>query len=245
MLETLNGSQLVVLLLCGFLIGFSKTGVPGLGLVVAPLMAWIFPARISTALVLPALIIADIMTVAYYRRHAVWPHLIRLIPWVVIGIVAGWRIMAVINDAQLKTIISVIVFVILGLNVVLGFKMNQSIPTKWWFAAIMGVLAGITTMLANAAGPIMTLYLLAMGLNKHEFIGTGSWYYLIGNLLKVPFSIQLGLLTWSSVTCNLIQIPLIALGAVMGIWILKMIAEKPFRLIVQLLAAAAAIRLLF
>jgi len=244
MLETLNGGQLAVLLLCGFLTGFSKTGVPGLGLIVAPLMAWIFPARVSTALVLPALIIADVMTVAYYRRHAVWSHLIRLIPWVVIGIVAGWRILAVIGDAQLKTIISAIVFVILGLNALMWTRLGN-VPTKWWFAAIMGVLAGVTTMLANAAGPIMTLYLLAMGLNKNEFIGTGSWYYLIGNLLKIPFSVQLGLLTWSSFTCNLIQIPLIALGAAIGIWALKMIAEKPFRVIVQLLAAAAAIRLLF
>jgi len=239
-----NLDQWLVLLLCGFLTGFSKTGVPGLGLIVAPLMAWVFPARVSTALVLPALIFADIITVAYYRRHAVWPHLIRLIPWVVIGILAGWRIMAVISDAQLKTVISAIVFLILGLNVLMWTRLG-SVPEKWWFAAIMGMLAGVTTMLANAAGPIMTIYLLAMGLNKHEFIGTGSWYYLIGNLLKVPFSIQLGLLTWSSFTCNLAQIPLIMLGALAGIWLLKRIAEKQFRVLVQVLAAAAALRLLF
>jgi len=242
--EAVNLNQWLVLLACGFLIGFSKTGVPGLGLIVAPLMAWIFPARVSTALVLPALIIADIISVAYYRRHAVWPHLIRLIPWVIIGILAGWRIMAVVNDAQLKTIISVIVFVILGLNTLMWTRLGN-VPTQWWFAAIMGILAGITTMLANAAGPIMTIYLLAMKLNKHEFIGTGSWYYLLGNIFKVPFSIQLGLLTWSSISCNLVQIPLIALGGLAGVLLLKRIAEKPFRLIVQLLAAAAALRLLF
>lgn len=242
--ETISAQQWIALLLCGFLIGLSKTGVPGLGLIVAPLMAWIFPARVSTALVLPALIIADIMAVAYYRRHAVWPHLIRLIPWVVVGIIVGWRILAVISDAQLKTIISAIVFVILGLNAVLWTRLER-VPRQWWFAAVMGILAGVTTMLANAAGPIMTIYLLAMRLNKHEFIGTGSWYYLIGNLLKVPFSVQLGLLTWSSFACNLVQIPLIALGAVAGIWLLKRIAEKPFRVMAQLLAAAAALRLLF
>ncbi|MFC1461339.1 sulfite exporter TauE/SafE family protein [Verrucomicrobiota bacterium] len=244
MLEPLNISQWIILLLCGLLIGFTKTGVPGLGLIVAPLMAWFFPARISTAMVLPALIIGDVITVAYYRRHAVWPHLIRLIPWVIVGIIIGWRIMAVINDAQLKAIISVIVFVILGLNILMWTRLGN-VPTKWWFAAIMGIMAGITTMLANAAGPIMTIYLLSMGLKKNEFIGTGSWYYLIGNTLKVPFSIQLGLLTWSSVACNLVQLPLIVLGTVTGIWLLKRIADKSFRVIVQLLAAAAAVRLLF
>jgi len=72
-----------------------------------------------------------------------------------------------------------------------------------WFAAMIGMTAGVTTMLANAAGPVMTAYLLAMRLPKHEFIGTGAWYFLMINCLKVPFSMNLGFINPMSLKINL------------------------------------------
>lgn len=99
--------------------------------------------------------------------------------------------MGIINDQQLKPIIGIIILVILGLNYWRNRKANVSVPTGWWFAAGTGLAAGITTMMANAAGPII-IYFLAMRLPKTEFIGTGAWYYLILNWFKVPFSLNLG-----------------------------------------------------
>jgi uncharacterized membrane protein YfcA len=109
----------------------------------------------------------------------------------------------------------------------------------------MGLLAGTTTMLANAAGPIMVIYLLAMGLPKKEFIGTGAWYFFLGNLFKVPFSASLGLINPASLKLNLLLFPGIALGAVLGILVIKKIPEKSFSVIVQALTAAAALKLIF
>jgi uncharacterized membrane protein YfcA len=109
----------------------------------------------------------------------------------------------------------------------------------------MGLLAGITTMMANAAGPVMAIYLLAMQLPKTEFVGTGAWFFFVINWLKVPFSVNLDLITAQTIKFNLTMLPLIVVGAVAGILILKRIPQKAFGVLVQILAAAAAVKLLF
>ena len=59
-------------------------------------------------------------------------------------------------------------------------------------------------MTANAAGPVMTLYLSAAGIDKRRFVGTSAWFFLIVNLAKVPFSIGLGLMQPVDVTRALV-----------------------------------------
>jgi uncharacterized membrane protein YfcA len=105
--------------------------------------------------------------------------------------------------------------------------------------------AGVTTMMANAAGPVMIIYLLAMRLPKVEFVGTSAWFFFVINWLKVPFSAKLNLMTLATVKLNLVMLPFIAIGAVAGIFFLKRIPQKAFNAVVQILAAAAAIKLLF
>jgi uncharacterized membrane protein YfcA len=121
---------------------------------------------------------------------------------------------------------------------------DTPIPEQWWFAAGLGFMAGVTTMMANAAGPIMIIYLLAMRLPKIEFVGTGAWFFFVVNWLKVPFSANLELMTVESVKLDLMMLPFIAVGAMAGIFFLKRIPQKAFTAIVQILAAAAAIKLL-
>jgi uncharacterized protein len=244
----LSPSGLIILLFSGFIIGLSKTAVPGLGTLAIPLSAMVLPARASTGVVLVMLICGDIFAVAYYRRNAVWSHLLRLFPYVIAGIIIGYFLLGRIDDSQLRPVIGLIILFMLGLNhwwKKRNKKEDVNIPSRWWFAAFMGLLAGTTTMLANAAGPIMVIYLLAMGLPKKEFIGTGAWYFFLGNLIKVPFSANLGLINSVSLELNLTLFPGIALGAVLGILVLKKIPEKAFNIIVQVLTVAAAIKLLF
>lgn len=239
--------QWLVTAISAVMIGMAKTGLPGVGILCVPLMASIMPAKASTGIVLPMLIFADIFAVAYYHRHAVWSHLLRLMPWALAGIIIGFLIMGRINDAQLKPVIGVIVFVMLGLNYVRDRinGENANVPTQWWFAAALGLVAGITTMLANAAGPIMIIYLLAMRLEKNEFIGTGAWYSLILNCVKVPFSMHLGLITAASAKFNLLLFPCVLIGVVAGILLLNKIPQKTFTFTVQLLALLAALNMLF
>ena len=57
---------------------------------------------------------------------------------------------------------------------------------RWWQAAGYGASAGFATTVANAAGPVMNLYLLARRLPKHEFVATGAWFFFAVNLSSSP-----------------------------------------------------------
>lgn len=245
MMELTTG-QWAVILFSALMIGVSKTGIPGIGIMAIPLMAAILPARASTGFVLPMLITADLFAVVYYRRKAVWSHLVRLVPWAAAGIVIGWLIMDRITDDQLQPVIGMIVLTLLIVN---AWRRHRSdadtaIPHQWWFAAGIGLLAGITTMMANAAGPIMVIYLVAMRLPKTAFIGTGAWYFFLLNWFKVPFSANLDLITRESLVVNLMVVPVIAIGALLGILVLRRIPQRWFTVMVEVLAALAAVKLL-
>lgn len=230
---------------CATMVGVAKTGVPGLGPLYVPMLAAVIPARASTGVLLPMLIFADIFAVSYYRRHAVWSHLLRLMPWAAVGVFVGYLAMGKITDDQLQPIIGLMILAMLAVNYWRNTRMDpEAVPTQWWFAAAFGLAAGVVTMMANVAGPIMIIYLLAMRLPKRELIGTGAWYFIIMNCFKVPFSANLGLITRQSLQLNLTLLPVIALGALAGILIAKRIPERAFAIIVQTLAAVAAVKLL-
>jgi uncharacterized membrane protein YfcA len=244
-IHTLTLAQWAVLAAGAFFLGLSKTGLPGAGILAIPFIAAVIPAKASTGLVLPMLIVGDLFAVAWYRRHAVWSHLIRLLPYAILGIVIGWKIMSRITDAQLRPLIGVIILVLLGLHIWRSRSAADApVPKSHWVPASLGLGAGITTMLANAAGPIMTIYLMTMRLPKAAFIGTGAWYFLIVNVLKVPLSAQMGLINPSSLLINLALCPLIILGALLGIRIANRLPEKLFGRFVLALAALGALKLI-
>lgn len=237
----------IIIAVCAVMVGTSKTGLPGLGILIVPLMAMVLPTRQSTGMLLGILILADLFAVVYHRRNARWGHVVRLLPAAFAGIVAGYFGLKFVNDQQLKPIIGGIVLIMLVVNYWRTRIKGEDapIPTQWWFAVALGFIAGVTTMMANAAGPVMIIYLLAMRLPKVEFVGTAAWFFFVVNWLKVPFSTNLDLMTAESVKLNLMMLPFIAIGAVAGIFLLKRIPQKAFNAIVQILATAAAIKLLF
>lgn len=230
--------------LCGMLVGLSKTALPGAGILAVPLIALVVPARASVGLLLPLLIFADLFSAAYYRRQAQWSHLLRLLPAALLGILVGWRLMNVLDDRRLAPLIGLIVLGMLALRVRSLFS-SATPPPRRAFAYAMGFAAGVTTLLANAAGPVMTLYLLSMNLDKHKFVGTAAWFFFVVNWIKVPFLVSLGLLTPASLRADVYVFPAVAAGALAGIILLKYIPQRLFEIIAILLATAAAIKLLF
>jgi uncharacterized protein len=228
-------------------VGVAKTGVPALGILLAPLFAEILPARVSTGALLPLLILADAFAVFFWRRHGSWKHLVRLLPWALAGIVAGYFALGRINDQQMRYVMGAIVLIMLGVHVYREYVLGKDapIPTSWWFAAIAGFLAGATTMIANAAGPVTMIYLLSMRLPKDEFIGTSAWFFFILNWSKVPFSLSLGLINPDSLTFNAILAPAVVAGAIGGLFLAKRIPEKIFMIVIQVLTLASAVKMFF
>lgn len=246
-LYALSAGRWAVAACAAFIVGLSKTGIPGLGIIFVPLFALVLPARVSTGALLPLLIVGDFVAVFWYRRHAVWRHLVRLIPWAVAGVVAGFFALGRIDDSQLRPLIGVLVIVMLGIGIWrdLATRGKAAIPSSWWFAAIAGILAGATTMLANAAGPVMMVYLLAMRLPKEEFIGTGAWFFAIVNWIKVPFSMGLGLITPQSLGFDAVLSGAVLAGAALGIIAVRWIPERAFSISMQGLTFVSAVLLFF
>ena len=245
-LEITHWGQWVVLAISAFAIGVSKTGLPGVGILVVPLLAMVFPAKPSVGLLLPILIFADVFAVGYYRHHGHWKHLMKLLPWAIVGIGIGYAVLSKIDSSTLKPLIGVIVLTMLAIRLRSILKSDpQNLPDHWTFAAMMGLLAGMTTMMANAAGPVMVLYLLSMHFPKQKFIGTAAWFFFIVNWVKVPLMTNLDMINAASLKIDLMVFPAVVLGAIAGIWMLKRIPQRAFNIIALILAAAAAIKLLF
>ena len=236
--------QWIISILCALIIGFAKSGIPGTGIIVPPIMASIMPARESTGFVLPMLIMADILAIICWRRYVDWFQLIKLMPWAWLGIFLGYLGMEQISNEGLKVFIGTLILILMALSWMRDKILpDDKIPGHWLFAAFMGTLAGANSMMANAAGPVMIIYLMAMGLSKENFIGTSAWFFWIINLSKLPFSHRLDLINPESLLANLALLPFIIAGGVTGILLVHRISQKVFDNVVKLLAAGAAVYL--
>jgi len=224
----------VLLAICGLLIGMSKTGLSGVGLMVVPILANAFGGRPSVGLLLPILIFADVFAVTWYNRHAQWKHIFRLLPWALVGIVAATLVGKSISDLTFNYLLAALVIGGIGILIWRDLRSDKlRIPESRWFAGSLGLLGGFATMIGNAAGPVMALYLLSMRLPKNIFIGTGAWFFFIVNLSKVPLHVW----SWKTITLNsflldVLMIPAIAAGAFLGIWLVRLLPEKVYRIIV-------------
>ncbi len=236
-----------VLAVCGALfVGISKTGISGLGMLFVVLFAQIMPAKQATGIVLPLLCFGDLIAVASYRQHAQWRHVWRLMPWTAAGVVIGYLAMSRINEAQARWLIGVIVLSLVALHLVRRARVanDEEREHPWWFAPMIGVLAGFTTLVANAAGSLMVIYLLASRLPKMEYMGTGAVFFMIMNLFKVPFMVSLGLINAQSFMLNLWLAPAVFAGAWAGRAILKKMNQRVFENLALGLSVVAGLKLL-
>jgi uncharacterized membrane protein YfcA len=235
-------------------IGFAKTAISGTGSLAVAAFALVLPARESTGTILPLLILGDLFAIAYYRQHTDWGLIRRLVPWVGIGVVAGAAFVAAVDDTVMRRTIGLVLLVLtVGQLVTGGGRL-----TRWLgppregepstghrvAAAVAGVAAGFVTMVANAAGAVMTVYLLLSGLAMLEFLGTAAWFFFLVNLAKLPFSIGLGLVVPGSLLLDLVLAPLVVVGALGGRWLVRRLDEDQFEKAVLALAAVSSVPLL-
>jgi uncharacterized membrane protein YfcA len=237
----------VLFAVAAILIGFSKTSIGGVATISIAIFASLMPARESTAAVLLVLITGDLLAVWHYRHDCDWSLLRHLIPAVLPGLVLGALFLRVVDDTLLRRSIGVIIIALAILQFVLRRRpeaTSSSAVHGKAVAVVAGVAAGFTTMTANAAGAVMTLYLLARGVDKRRFLGTGAWFFLGVNLCKLPFSAGLGLFTASSFTRALALAPAVFAGGLVGIATIRRISQVRFEQVVLAASALAALALL-
>lgn len=248
--------QWVLGVVSALLVGISKTGVPGIGILVVPLLAIAFGGRLAAGVMLPMLIMGDCFAVFWYRRHAQWDKLIWLLPWVVVGMAAGTVALVITGNAKgskdvTDVVIGVLVVIMLVVHLLRDKLGERFMPTSPAGVATTGIAAGFSTTVSNAAGPIMQMYMTAHKMSKEQFMGTIAWYFFIINLSKFPIYIALSqvmpskpLVTAASLKLNVAVLPAILIGVFVGKWMLPRISQKSFESIVLWLTGIGAANLI-
>lgn len=227
-------------------IGFAKGGFGGAGMLAVLLMAQVYPARESTGAILPMLIVGDIIAVWIFHAHSRAAIVLRLLPPAIFGIICGWVLMPRIEPSTFARLMGCLTLGLLVLVVIQKCLPNVVLKAEQRrYGWPLGWLAGVTTMLANAAGPVTTIYLLACRLPKLEFVGTAAWFYLVVNVVKIPFSASLGLISHESLILNLTLAPVIIAGVFIARFFLKLINQSAFEWLMIILSAVGALRLAF
>ncbi|MEU9517047.1 sulfite exporter TauE/SafE family protein [Streptomyces sp. NPDC048224] len=250
-LSHLTGWEFAALAFAALLVGFSKTAVSGANTVSLAIFAAVLPARASTGILLPVLIAGDVLAVLTYRRHAHWPTLWRLFPAVGVGVVVGTVFLVWADDAVVRTSIGVILLFMAGVTM---WRRRQADAaeqpeeaasrTGRVKARSYGVLGGFTTMVANAGGPVMSLYLLSAGFRKLGFLGTSAFFFLIVNVSKLPFSAGLGLIDGDSLLLDAVLVVFVVPGAFLGKWAVRRINQRLFERLVIAATIVGGLQLL-
>jgi uncharacterized protein len=256
-------AQLAMLAVAAVLVGFAKTAIGGVASISVAVFATVLPARESTGVLLPLLMVGDVMAVASYRAHADWRILLRLFPSVGVGIVVGTVFVAWVDDDTMRRSIGAVLLVLVA-----GHLWTRRSPAgvappgepavpaapavpavgggvrRHALAAGFGLLAGFTTMVANAGGSVMALYLLSAGLTMLGFLGTGAMFFFLVNAAKVPFSAGLGLISWASLRLDALLVPAVLLGGWLGRRTIHRIDQKLFERLVLAFTVLSALNLL-
>lgn len=230
---------------CALLLGIAKSGIKGLAVLIVTGLALIYGARESTGILMPLLICGDIFAVIYYKRHVKWIYLVKLLPWMVTGVLTGVYFGKDLPEDLFQSGMAIIILLSVVMMYFWERKKNKQIPTHWSFAALMGMMAGFTTMVGNLAGAFSNIYFLAIRLPKNEFIGTAAWLFFFINLFKVPFHIwSWGTINWMSFQVSLSLIPAVILGFSLGVYFVKKIKNDKYRLLILLMTGLGGLVIL-
>jgi uncharacterized membrane protein YfcA len=230
-------------------IGISKTALPGGSILAIALFAAVLPARTSTAATLLLLMVGDLFALFAYRRHAHWPTLLRLAPAVIAGLLVGFAFLAFAGDGVVRRAIGVILLLMIAVTLWRRWRQSRAdtvAPASGGLllAGAYGTLGGFTTMVANAGGPVMSMYFLATRTPVQVFLGTSAWFFAIINVIKVPFLAGLGLFQAPVLLMDAVLAPLVVVGALAGLQVARRMNQRVFDRIVIALTIVGAVYLL-
>lgn len=222
------------------LVGVGKTGLPALSLVYNAIMFIAIPNKDAVGLVLLLLIIGDCFAVYFYRQHVEWKTVFKLLPSIVVGLLIGTFLLDIIPNDTVKPIVGLVVLMVLGLDQVQKRGLITFDNGHPVLAMAFGCIAGIATLLGNAAGSVMAIYLLLLKFNKQQFMGTSAWLFFIVNLSKVPLLMSIDVVTDKTFYSALFLIPFVVVGAICGKTVLKLIPLTWFSNIVTISALGSS-----
>ena len=212
------------------LVGLSKGGFRGLGLLSLPLMALVISPVRAAAIMLPILIVQDSVAVWAYRRQWDRRNLLILLPSAAVGVVFGYLLAEYVSDAGVALAVGLLS---------VGFAVRQlffggnaaAIKERPGGAAagwLWGILTGFTSMIANAGGPTFQVYLMPQRLPRDIFVGTGCIFFAVLNWIKVPPFIALGQFTPENLLTASVLFPLAIASTWAGVLLVRLVSGERF-----------------
>lgn len=244
MLTMLSTGSWIALIVAAILIGLSKTALPGATTLAVALFASILPARESTGTMLVLLLTGDLLAVWTYRHDADWTTLRRLVPGVLAGVALGALFLHLASDRATRVFIGALLLVLIAVTLTLMRLPHPPSIQGGLGRAVYGTLSGFTTMAANAGGPVTTMYFLASRFPISTFLGTTAWFYFLVNLVKLPFSIALGIIRPETLGIDTVLAPVVIVSALAGRSLARRMDKKVFDPLVTVLTVISAVYLL-
>jgi len=228
-------------------LGISKTGFPGLAIVNVLIIAELFGAKESVGIILPMLVVCDLIVLRMFWEHATWKKVWPLVPVTFVSIVAASFLLDRFDSLTAKRVIGGIILLMFALQLVREFKKEflTRLPDSRVFRWFSCALIGVSTMLANAAGPVYSIYALVHKMPKPEFLGIGARLFLIVNLFKVPLLVSMDLINARSLMLNLWLLLPLVIGILLGRKLIGLIPQRAFEILLYVFSLVAGIKLLF
>lgn len=228
------------------ILGISKAGIKGISIILITMMVFVYGGKESTGVLMPILVMADILAIIYYRKHVEWMHLVKLLPAMVVGVFIGTYIGKDLPEDLFK--LGMLGIILFSVGLLLYWERNppKEVPDNWIFSSMLGLAAGVTTMIGNLAGPFANIYFLSMRMPKNAFIGTAAWLFFIINLIKLPLHI----FVWETVNMESMKqtlslVPSMVIGFILGVALVKRIKEHSYRKMIIIITGLGALVLLF
>lgn len=230
-----------------FSLGVSKTGFPGLAIVNVLIIAEIFGAKNSVGIILPLLVVCDFIVLPLFWKHATWKQIWPLVPVTFVSIVGAAFLLKEFDEMTARRVIGAIILLMFALQLVREFKKEflEHLPDSRFFRWISCVMIGVSTTLANAAGPVYSIYALVHKMPKMTFLGIGARFFLLVNLFKIPFLGQQDLINAESLRLNLLLLPALLIGIFLGRKLIGLVPQRAFEVLLYLFSLIAGVRMLF
>ena len=228
------------------LMGLSKGGFSGLGLLSLPLMALVVSPVTAAAIMLPLLMAQDVVTVWSYRRDFDRRNLATLAPGALLGVLAGYLLAAKVSDAAVG--LAVGMFSIgFALRRLLAGKGGSSVARQasWGAGSFWGIVCGFTSMIAHAGGPPFQIYVMPQKLPPAVFVGTGAIFFAAINIVKVVPYFALGQFSAQNLTASAALLPVAVAATFAGVWLVRRVPAERFYGIIYWLLLLVGARLVF
>ena len=230
----------------GWLVGMMRAGFGGgVGVVAAPLLALVMPAKMALGVIMPLVWVTDAISVRYYWGHWVASTVWAIVPGCILGVAGGWYLLDVIPEDVFRRLLG-------GLACV--FALLQ--PIRERVAALMsapgrvggsliGALTGMASTLLHSGGVVLMLYLVPQKLPGRQFVATAFLVGVILNVFKFAPYLDLGLINAESLALDLKILPALGLGALMGLLLNQRLSVVWFNRVVLVIVMAVGTRLGF